>query len=364
VHSKQPRKESNNHKRVFLNHKTCRASWPRRKKVADISDVKRAGLFARLFFFPSLTKEPLLYSCSHLLRFFFLTDTLKQNSQNMPEDQTQGPQTEYKIPGAEAFIVVSSETDATAVAPEGHTQTKEEDQPGTEQDTPLDDKADHSETGKTSRWQRKQEQLRHERERADKAERELAELKSGSHAKPEGEPDVTDYEAYDDYTSALEKWEKSEEAPNQGESTEQSQMSKAMQYAVDDMQDSFDVARKKYEDFDKTISAADAPIPETVWLTVAETENPGEVAYYLATHKDEAAKIAALTGLKQIKAISEVEKKAARQELPKKKQSGAPPPIEPLEGADGAHTKTVAEMSFREKEEFYHKSRKSGLWNG
>lgn len=285
----------------------------------------------------------------------------------MPEPQTQqGPQTETSmIPGAEAFIVVSAESAPINENPESQQQAAEvqpDDEQGTQQTQQANDDAHPSEEVKQkSRWQRKQEQLSRERERADNLEKELAALKGSGQESGAKEPDIVDFEDYEAYEVAKTEWNKKKNSPTPTESSSP-QMSPALRYAVDDMQESWDDARKKYLDFDKVIRSSDVPLTEPVLLAVAETDNPGEVTYYLATHKDEAAQIAAMSPVKQAKAMAEVEKKAARQEPPKKRSS-APPPIEPIEGAGGGGEKGLSEMSFSEKEAFYKSRKKSGMWS-
>lgn len=211
------------------------------------------------------------------------------------------------------------------------------------------------------------------RREAEAAKRELAELKGqqqSAQTLTTDEPNVEDYATWDAYETAHEAWKanqgqqnrKPDEKPAE-QPAPQPNISSELKYAIEDMQSSFDEARKKYQDFDQSISAEDLKMPESVVIMVSETDNPGEVAYYLATHKDEAAEIAAMSAIKQAKALAAVEKKVLQQGPPPKRKSSAPPPIEPLDGSGDTHKKTVNEMSFQELEFELGQKKPGALWS-
>lgn len=327
--------------------------------------------------------------CSHLPKIC-LNDaaggfTGNQTDVIMPGDaqqtQQQGPQggqqqetPAVEIPGAEAFVVLSSSTEP-AQQPEGQQQAAEnpiDGEKGSQQTTETENE-EHGEAGKKSRWTRMKESRDNARREAEAAKRELAELKGqqqSAQTLTTDEPNIEDYATWDAYEAAHEAWkanqgqqnrkpdEKPEEQPAQ-----QPNISSELKYAIEDMQSSFDESRKKYQDFDQLISAKDLKMPEAVVIMVSETENPGEVAYYLATHKDEAAKIAAMSAIRQAKALAEVEKKVLQQGPPPKRKSSAPPPIEPLDGSGDTHKKTVNEMSFQELEFELGQKKPGALWS-
>lgn len=196
--------------------------------------------------------------------------------------------------------------------------------------------------------------------RAAEAEARLRELegKGDSYTDPDDEPDPGDYESYSDYLDALADWKsaqkgKTADDKSQGKAKEKNQEQEPesdpeFDDAIAEVTEAFDETRSKYKDFDEVISQQDLTITKDMVKALAETDDPGEVAYYLGKHKDEATRIAALPPLAQAKEIGKLE--ARLQQKPGKKLPSAPDPISPVKGGDSKR-KTVYEAdSFREFE--------------
>jgi hypothetical protein len=211
--------------------------------------------------------------------------------------------------------------------------------------------------------------------RAEAAERKLAELSvSKPDSSPSGdkEPEIEEFETWDAYSAAKSEWEgkhakqaekPAEPKPEPPAAKPEEKISPELAQALSDSAPSFIAARTAHPDFDQVIGAKDLQAPDSVVILIADTSNPGEVAYWLGTHKDEAARIAGLSMIKQAKALSDIEVKI-NEAPPAKRTTKAPPPINPLSGNDSSPTGYHPGMTQAEFEawESSQNTRGSGGW--
>ena len=180
---------------------------------------------------------------------------------------------------------------------------------------------------------------------AEEAERKLAELQQKPPDSPGSstgkEPQIEDFETWEAYEAAKDAWDNAEltkkpvEKPSQNkpEAAKKPHASPELQAAVDDMAASFDAARGAHPDFDTVIQAKDLQISESLAILMADADNPGEVAYWLGNHKEDASRISGLSPLKQAKELEKIEAEIKTNAAPPAKRiSNAPPPINPLDG--------------------------------
>lgn len=213
-------------------------------------------------------------------------------------------------------------------------------------------------------------------ERAKKAELELEQLRQGNKpnvGEPNNEPnnieepDPIDFDDYDKYLDALNKWnDGTEESSNEKakgtdnrktkEITEEDQEYKE---ALEDVTDAFDDSREKYDDFEAVVTADDVQITIDMVKALSETENPGDIAYYLGKHKEEASRIAGLKPMAQAKEIGKLEAKVLNIKQPSKKTTQAPDPIDPVRGSDSSQRSTN-DMDFNEYEKTMNERERSG----
>jgi len=208
-------------------------------------------------------------------------------------------------------------------------------------------------------------------ERAKKAEQQLAKLEGSGDKSDTGqtdnisdsdtdEPDPSDFDSYDDYLESLADWKAdqkqgkgSNNAKDKGadDKTQDQNQEEDPEYdeALEDVNDAFDNSREKYSDFDEVVTAPDVQITKEMVKALADADSPGDVAYYLGKHKDEASRIAGLGPMAQAREIGKLEVKVANIKPPGKKTTSAPDPIEPVRGSDSS-TKTTADMDFSEYE--------------
>ncbi|NTU49300.1 MAG: hypothetical protein HGA87_00125 [Desulfobulbaceae bacterium] len=161
------------------------------------------------------------------------------------------------------------------------------------------------------------------------------------------EPNLTDYDSYDEYQAAVDARQAAKPA-KQEQSGEAPVIPEDVQDAIDAVKDSIEDGKRKYKDFEQVISAPDFVQSNDVMLAIAESDHPEDVVYYLATHKEELAAINQMSPVRQAKEIGKIEAKLSLpQEKPKPKQSSAPPPPSPVNGDSSAGAKTYADMDMR-----------------
>lgn len=106
-------------------------------------------------------------------------------------------------------------------------------------------------------------------------------------------------------------------------------------------------ARTKYADFDAVALSEQTPINQGMAQVIQSSDVGADVAYYLGTHKAEAAQIAQMEPLDMARALGAIE---ARVALPKPRtNSQAPDPIKPV-SPKGTASKDPAKMSMAEYE--------------
>jgi len=214
-------------------------------------------------------------------------------------------------------IVVSSlEDDMNALGVQ--TEVKQESK---EEDTqPKEEAKDEVKQPKKSRSQRRIERLAKENQ-------ELKEQLETQESKPQAKedaliPDAEDFENYEDYEKALEDFNnppvkaKPEQQPNEDA-------------RIADMRED---GVEEYEDFEELVTAPDLALTQSVLNEALEAENPADIVYYLATHKDEAKKIAGMSPRQMSKALVKIEMDLEKKPAKKTKVTKAPEPIKPVEG--------------------------------
>lgn len=216
-------------------------------------------------------------------------------------------------------------------------------------------------------------------ERAKKAEQELETVRSEG-KKPDDSPSVTDepepsdFDDYDTYLESLADWKagkKKEKVSDKAkdkdtdDKTQDKDQDEDTEYAeaLEDVTDAFEDSRKVYDDFDDVVTAADVQITKDMVKALAEADNPGELAYYLGKHKDEASRIAGMKPLAQAREIGKLEAKVANRKPPGKKTTQTPDPIDPVSGSDST-SKSTEDMDFSEYERTMNNREqgKTGFW--
>lgn len=146
-----------------------------------------------------------------------------------------------------------------------------------------------------------------------------------------GEPKVEDFKVYEDWVVAKAKYELRQELDQHEQQTSQQrqQRESQMQHAEKArlLHERLEAASDEYPDI-KELVQGDVPFTEPMVAAVLALEHGGKVAGYLATHTDEASKIAKLDPVNQVIAFYELGKKLTAAPRP----TQTPPPIVPNSG--------------------------------
>ena len=161
------------------------------------------------------------------------------------------------------------------------------------------------------------------------------------------EPQMSDFDTFDDYTEALAEYKFNQKAQAQQQQASQQQQA---QKVAQDWQSKVEKVRAVAPDFDEAFAnVAEITFAQSTLDAVAGHEKGAEIAYLLGKNVGEAYRIAALPPYQQLMAIGEL---AARTNVPKPKTvSTAPAPVKPV-GSSSGGKKSVNEMSDKEFNEW------------
>lgn len=289
-----------------------------------------------------------LLAAIHQAIFATNAQTMTNDNQNTKQGQ---PATEE-----ERFAVTFSDAPPQAqqqaaqpqadVNPEGDTKPADADQKGDA--TPsresatgkMDDTSAHEAESEEHKPRLQKRIDRLTKEKHD-LRRENEDLKAKlSQGKPEGdadnEPDITDFDNFDDYQKAKKEFNQRQNGDQSAQKAEEAPAQKLPVEVLDALgviRDSINDGKRKYADFEQVINADDFFQTNEMVTAIAECDKPEDITYYLATHKDESARIAGLSAAAQAKEIGKIEAVlAATPPKPTKKVTTAPPPIDPVGG--------------------------------
>lgn len=249
----------------------------------------------------------------------------------MDEQQTPAPEA-----GDEAVREdQTSQSEATE-----NTEGQDQDQPA-EPDQGKDEDTSRSK----ARRERRKAELQRLREEAEQASREKARAearreKIKADAEKSSTPPKEDgFQDYNEYLMALGAYQAAR-AWDERQSREIDQQIGEYDQRLTEVQQQQDrevaeewaaqvtEARTRYADFDKIVNDPSLPIAQHVAQMVAGSDQGADVAYYLGTHRQEAARISQLPPLEAARALGAIE---ARLSLPKPKTTTeTPDPIDPV----------------------------------
>lgn len=202
--------------------------------------------------------------------------------------------------------------------------------------------------------QRLRDDERKARENADEVTKRLDAIKNA--AQSQQPPKDTEFQDYNDYLIAAAAYQASaqldqretrnleQEATAARERAEAIQQQTAQERAHS-WKEQADDARTRYADFDQVALSESTPITPPMAQVIQSSDMGADVAYYLGTHRAEAAQIAQLEPLDMARALGAIE---ARVSLPKPRtHSQAPDPIKPVT-PKGTASKDPEKMSMAE----------------
>jgi hypothetical protein len=211
--------------------------------------------------------------------------------------------------------------------------------------------APESEQGKPDTPEKKESRFKRrlDRAKADAAywrgvaeARGHTEAPSKSQAAPEAgkEPKREDYESYEDFIVARAEYRaerkaeeriSSRERESRETQTRESQ-SREQKRLEETWNASLDKAREELDDYDEVTSESEAPTTPHMTRAIMESDIGAKIAYHLAKHPEDAARIAKLSPVRQIAEIGKLEDKVSQAKPAPRKPSSAPDPIAPNKG--------------------------------
>lgn len=237
---------------------------------------------------------------------------MTEEVQQVAEAETAQPEAEVKEQATESPETPAGEQEKKAEAEERKFNQKE---------------VDEAVQKRLARESRKLErQIRAEIE--NKLLKEQLESKSKPAPVQQGEPKPEQFKTYEEYIRATAKWEIKQENENARIQAEQEAQKKAREAYEARVYESLSKAASKYEDFEDVVSNPAISITPVMTDAMTESEVGGEIAYYLGNNPKEAAEIAKLSPVQQVKAIDKLERKLS--EGTQVKTSSAPAPIKPV----------------------------------
>ena len=217
---------------------------------------------------------------------------------------------------------VEAETPET-VEPVENQETKESEQT----ETTEDDDSDSLPNGVKKRIDKLTRQKYEAQAELNRLKAEFEALKAQSAPKAV-EPQMSDFDTFDDYTEALAEYKFNQKAQAQQQQVSQQQQA---QKVAQDWQSKVEKVRAVAPDFDEAFAnVAEITFAQSTLDAVAGHEKGAEIAYLLGKDPVKAYQIASLPPMQQLMAIGEI---AAKTNLTKPKTvTNAPPPVKPISG--------------------------------
>lgn len=198
-------------------------------------------------------------------------------------------------------------------------------------------------------------QLRYEAERrAEEEARKNAELvgllKKQQAPEQSGEPQLEQFEDYDQYIVAKAKYELKIEQQAESERQRQDEQNRALNDARRSYAEKASEARSKYSDFEQVAHNPSVPMTDVMEQMIVGSEQGPDIAYYLGSHVEEAYQIARLDPFNAARELGKIE---ARISLPQKRTTTqAPSPVTTI-GSNETVSKKLEDLPYAE----YRKAR-------
>lgn len=174
---------------------------------------------------------------------------------------------------------------------------------------------------------------------------------------PAARPDRVDFETEENYEDALYDWRQPAKAKDKPTPT-QEQLPTQKDFATGEVRehwlDQVDLAKDKYSDFDEKVrSIPFASVSDVMTLSIMESDQAGEIAYFLGNNLPEAERISKLSLASQVKEIDKLGNKF------QSNTSSAPAPIVPTAGVDSPIA-DLSKMSMKDYAAYMNKKEYGG----
>ena len=283
----------------------------------------------------------------------------KEESANSEDDNTE--------------VDANEQVEAQAEAKDESTDKEEADSSGT------DTAAEHDKAKKPNKVQKRIDEVVRQREDAKREnealKREMEELK-GKQQKPEDkgetkEPVESDFETYDEYLDALDKFDKQPDQKVEKETNtdKKDNDSQADEELTDSQKTALAITQErvasadKPDDFEAVALNPDLPVTGEMLEALSECDDPAKVMYHLGQNKELATEIAGKTAVQQAREIAKLDLTVTSKPSKPTKITNAPDVIDPVQGSD-TQKKSHSEMSFTEfeAEDRARNSKRKSTW--
>lgn len=191
----------------------------------------------------------------------------------------------------------------------------------------------------------------------EQIERHQAQPRQVTQPETEAEPKLEDFQDYETYLKAAAKHEARQELRQQmqqhSQRLEQERAQAAQRHTVESWQQKVAQATAEMPDFADVVGSSNVPMPDHVKAVVMQSDMGPKLAYYLASHPDEAEQIANQHPLAAIRSLVRIEDKLSAAPAVKK-ATDATAPIIPV-GAKAKAEKAPEDMSYSEFSEWRRK---------
>lgn len=198
-----------------------------------------------------------------------------------------------------------------------------------------------------------------ERRKNEQLQRQVDELTKGD-SKNEDAPSEGDFDTYDEYLTALDKYDGENDdkatakSDSPSESEDQSSLTDSQLTAQAILREKIGDGIDKYENFEDVALSEDVAITADMVEALAECDDPLKVMYHLGNNKDQAADIASKTPIQQAREIAKLDLTVKVTPPKPTKTTTAADPISPVHGSD-SQQKALGDMSFSEHEAHMNK---------
>jgi hypothetical protein len=145
---------------------------------------------------------------------------------------------------------------------------------------------------------------------------------------PSGAPRPEQFQDYESYVEALTDWKVDQKLEAQRQMSARERAEHEARAQAKQVREKLSAASSKYEDFEDVALAPDTPITQAMAHAILESDVSADLAYYLGSHTDEAARIAQMSPVGQVRALAKLEEKLTASAPTSK----APKPISPIGG--------------------------------
>lgn len=137
-----------------------------------------------------------------------------------------------------------------------------------------------------------------------------AQSRQSQPTQPSGEPKPEQFKTYEEYIDKLTDYKLDQRLSKVQEQSAQHRQAQDRNSYEDQIRENLSKGASKYDDFEEAIDSIPANyMTEAMAHAIGESESAADIAYYLGNNHKEAASIAKLTPVQQIKAIDRLEAK-------------------------------------------------------